>query len=101
MMMYLEDEGICNSPGRAQRFVWGAISRDSIEEAISVAWKILTDPDAIIARLAQATEGLSGRALKNMVTVATKTAMRRSLSDPQRRVTLRESDFELIPRDSR
>jgi AAA+ superfamily predicted ATPase len=57
----------------------------------------LEDHDTTVAHVALLTEGLSGRALKNLVTVATKSAIARSLNDPQRRVTLKEDDFFTEP----
>jgi hypothetical protein len=51
----------------------------------------------ILARLAIATDGQSGRDLKNMVTKATMKAIQRSSKDGVRRkVTFLESDFTLL-----
>jgi SpoVK/Ycf46/Vps4 family AAA+-type ATPase len=69
----------------------------SNDEALLEAWNILMTPDMIKTRLATATEGQSGRQLKNMVTKATMVAVKRSYQSGVRRpVTFRESDFDLL-----
>jgi SpoVK/Ycf46/Vps4 family AAA+-type ATPase len=69
----------------------------SHDEALLEAWNIVMTPDKIITRLATATEGQSGRQLKNMVTKANMVAVKRSYQDGVRKpVTRRESDFDLI-----
>ena len=63
------------------------------DEALREGWNILMDREEIIFRIAQATDGMSGRSLKNLVTRAVKEAMKRVLHDPERKVQLHEKDF--------
>jgi hypothetical protein len=51
------------------------------------------DPTEIVFRIAQKTDGMSGRSLKNLVTRAVKEATKRAIKDPERKVQLREADF--------
>lgn len=74
-----------------------ALDADSHDDAILEAWDIVMTPDMVITRLATATEGQSGRQLKNMVTKATMVAVKRSYQDGVRKpVRFRESDFAVL-----
>jgi len=63
------------------------------DQALCDAWEILMDRTEIVFRIAQATDGMSGRWLKNLVTRAVKEATKRALHDPERKVQLHEKDF--------
>jgi hypothetical protein len=63
------------------------------DQALCDAWEILMDRTEIVFRIAQATDGKSGRRLKNLVTRAVKEATKRALHDPERKVQLHEKDF--------
>jgi SpoVK/Ycf46/Vps4 family AAA+-type ATPase len=66
---------------------------DLLYAVLSRGWDLLVNPEEIIFRIAQATDGMSGRSLKNLVTRAVKEAMKRVLHDPERKVQLHEKDF--------
>jgi SpoVK/Ycf46/Vps4 family AAA+-type ATPase len=73
---------------------WSAASDEALEIMKS---KLCLGPYSILARLALATEGRSGRELKNLVTKATMRAIRRSSDGGVRRaVELHQSDFICI-----
>src|ERR1700736_2455913 len=57
------------------------------------AWDLAMTPEMVLARIPSATEGYSGRQLKNMVSKATMKAVKRA--GPQGIATLRESDFDV------
>ena len=63
------------------------------ESALSKGWQLLMDPTQIVFRIAQKTDGMSGRSLKNLVMRAVKEATKRALNDLERKVQLRELDF--------
>jgi len=77
--------------------IYGPYDQSFRSDALLITWNIVMTADAILARIACATEGKSGRELRNMVDRATMRAARRSLKAGARSpVTLQESDFELF-----
>lgn len=98
---FLRKEG--SDPGTAQKVLFGQyehFTKNAIpyymSEAKAKYWQALEGEGHILERLALATEGQSGRELKNMVTRATMSAVRRSCEGGiRRRVTLKESDFQV------